>query len=268
MQIQPMEQKKSFLQNDNLLVCSMLVIYGVCILGLVGAAFFGLNQISHKKSASETATAAVISTEQAHATSTAIALATEQAQYEFIDRFDKDTQRWTTGNENNDYFIGALTIVGGVYSWDIQKVKQPFMYESDYARGSRVRNADIYIDTKITESTKSYTCSGMIVRESTEGIDGGAYIFKICNNSEYSIWFHKDNWINICKDTYAAVIRRTDWNRLAISLREDRFTFQINGQTVYTFTDDRQPTGNVAIYMETEGAPASIWFDNFGFQSR
>ena len=33
------ENKKSFLHNDRMLVCGMLVFYGLCIIGLAGVAY-------------------------------------------------------------------------------------------------------------------------------------------------------------------------------------------------------------------------------------
>jgi hypothetical protein len=104
MQIQSTAQpKKSFLQNDRMLVCSMLVIYGVCILGLIGAVFWGLNRRNQVISANATETAIVLITQEVEISATAVALSTEQSQYEFIDPFDKNLYYWGEGYESNEY---------------------------------------------------------------------------------------------------------------------------------------------------------------------
>lgn len=268
MEVQPIEQKKSFLQNDRLLVCGMFLIYGVCILGAIGAAFWGLTLRSQKESANATSTAYAISTQVAQVTATVAAQSTEQAQYKIVDGFDKNTDRWWTGYQNNISYTGTISIVGGVYTWDIQKVKRSFIHWADFLEGSKSRNVDTYVDTKIPRSTKAYACSGLILRKARENIEEGAYIFRLCDNSNFSVWLLKDDWIQLVHPTYDPVIHPWEWNRLAVSAREDHFIFQINGKTVATITDDRLQNGNIALYVEAEEGPASIWFDNFGYQPR
>ena len=90
--------KKSFLQNDRMLVCSMMMFYGICLLGAIAATFWGLNRRNQAISANATATAAVIATDQAQVTATAIARLEEQDNYEYIERFDKVTGLWFVGS--------------------------------------------------------------------------------------------------------------------------------------------------------------------------
>ena len=91
----PIEDKKSFLRNDSLLVCGMLTFYGVCILVLIGAAIWGLDRRDQKISAYATSTAHAAATQHAKATATAMMRTTEQAQYEVIEPFDTNKRRRT-----------------------------------------------------------------------------------------------------------------------------------------------------------------------------
>ena len=77
------ENQKGFFQNDRKLVCSMLVMYSLCIFGAIAATFWGLNRRRLVLSANTTATAAAVGTLRANVTATAVSRATEQAGYEF-----------------------------------------------------------------------------------------------------------------------------------------------------------------------------------------
>src|SRR5258706_3649640 len=134
--------RKSFLQNDRMLVCSMLIFYGLCFFGAIAAVFWGLNRREQTISTNATSTAGVIATQQANATGTAIVRATEQANYGFIDRFDKNNNFWLTGPQNNDYWVGKATIKDGTYLWDVINVKKTFIYWSDFYRNQTTKDFD------------------------------------------------------------------------------------------------------------------------------
>src|SRR5688500_4053034 len=95
------ENQKSFFQNDRKLVCSMLVIYGLCIFGAIAATFRGLNDRRLTLAANATSTAFAVATQKANVTATAISHATQQAEYEFVDRFDDNKNDWRSGPENS-----------------------------------------------------------------------------------------------------------------------------------------------------------------------
>src|SRR6185295_5174330 len=98
-------EKKGFLQNDRLLVCSLLAFYGLCLIGIIAVTFRWLNDRNQILSA--------------NATATAVARTTELAQYEFIDTFASNINRWRTGPEENDYWNGSIQVESGFYIWDI-----------------------------------------------------------------------------------------------------------------------------------------------------
>jgi Domain of Unknown Function (DUF1080) len=264
------EDKKPFFKNDRLPVCSMLAFYSICILGLVSAAFWGLNRRMATLSANSTSTALAIATQQANATATVIAHSTEQAQYEFIDTFDDNSAHWLKELVTDEYMTGTINISGGVYMWNIREVKQPFLYWAKFHRGSWVKDFDIYVDSKVTKGELGDACTGFVFRAPSSDWEKGAYIFFVCNNSYYEVYYYEQGkWETIQEKTYSDAIQNTDWNRLEVRAREDHFAFLINNDIVFEMTDDRQKMGGIGLLIEVnETKPVTILFDNFGYQRR
>ncbi|RPI88612.1 MAG: DUF1080 domain-containing protein [Chloroflexi bacterium] len=269
-QQQPSENKKGQMRNDTRLVCGMLVFYGFCILGLIGATFWGLDRRNKNISANATSTAIAIATQKANATTTAVAHARELDKYEFIDRFDGNANDWMTGPQNNEYWIGKTTIRDGVYLWDVTTVKKGFLYWANHSVDEILEDFDVYLDSKVLESETEKVCSGLIFRRSSAGWDHGGYAFMICNNGAFHVSYHGENdWEDISAWQYSTAIQPRDWNRIEVSARGDDFTFLINSLVVYEMTDGRQKNGDLALFVQiTDQNPARVVFDNFGLQSR
>ena len=269
---QQAENKKQFLRNDSLLVCSMLAIYGVCILGLIGATLWGLDRRSRQIAREATSTAFAFATEKANATATVVARTTEQAQYDFIDPFIDNVGFWSPGTIDDEYMVGTKAIQGGIYRWDIKEVKQPFVHRDNFRKGYWFEDFDIYIDSqvKVADGTSSAICSGFVFRTNSFYWDAEAYIFSVCNNSYFDIYYYKQGEReDISGQKYSSAIQNYDWNRLEVSARGDHFSFIINNEIVFEVTDDRLSRGGIALLIEVnEAEPVTIWFDNFGLQSR
>ncbi len=269
-EVKTVEDKKSFLQNDRKLVCSMLVIYGLCILGLVAATIWGLDRRSKGISANATSTAFARATKQAKVTATAVAHGTEQAQYEVIDRFDRDNQGWRAGFEDNEYWSGYVTVQNGVYLWDVTEVKKTFFSWAEYPPIKYFSDFDVYVDTKVAKGTSGDVCSGVIFRKtSTVQKEDAFYYFTLCNDSRMRISYRTedDEWETMA-DAYC-LSNSGDWNRVEVSARGSHFLFFINGNRVYEMDDKHQSAGQIALVIEVmEKTPARILFDNFGIQPR
>jgi hypothetical protein len=267
---QQAENKKQFLRNDSLLVCSMLAVYGVCILGLIGATLWGLDCRSRRISADATSTARAVATQNANATATMVARPTEQAEYGFVDLFDDNSGDWFEESVNDEFMVGSIAIEDGLYAWNIREVKQTFVYWADFRGGKPVEDFDVYVDFKVDDASPDNVCGGFVFRMASAGWEQGAYIFSVCNNSYFSVNYYKQGkWTIISDWRYSNVIQSSDWNRIEISARGDHFTFIINNKVVSEMTDDRHLKGSLALLVEIdETKPATIWFDNFGFQTR
>jgi hypothetical protein len=263
------EHQEGFFKNDRKLVCSMLVVYGLCILGSIAATFWGLNSRRLTLSANATSTAFAVATQKANVTATVISHATKQAGYEFVDRFDDNKNDWRSGPENSKYWYGSTTIKDGVYIWKVSETKDGFISWSDFSLEDRIGDFDAYVDTKVAEGAPGDVCSGILFRIAPASSAKSYYYFALCNNSTVKVSYHTkaEGWENITTVPYYR--RSKDWNRLEINARGSHFTFLVNNEQVYEMDDKRQSIGGLALVIELhEKNPAEILFDNFGFQSR
>jgi len=260
----PIEEKKSFLQNDRKLVCSMLVFYSLCILGFIGATIWGLDNRSKKISLNAASTAFVVATQHANATVTAVAHATEQAQYKYVDKFNK-IGNWSVETITDEYMNGSLAINGGIYAWNIREVKQPFYYWADSYKGTRIKDFDVYVDSKVIEGD---ACTGFLFRKSPGNWEDGAYTFSVCNNSYFEVDYYKQGkWDTLQDLKYSDAIRGNAWNRLEISARGGHFLFRVNNVVIFEMTDNRLSSGSLALLLDVSTTnPLIIWFDNFGLE--
>jgi len=263
-------EKKSFFQNDRLLVYSMLAFYGLCILSCIAVIFGGLVRTNKKMAANATSTASINATEQAMGTATALARAADQDTYEFIERFDQVSGRWFVGYYEKYISDARIAIKDGVYIWDVAKSKD-YTLSTDFYKGNKLKDFDVYVDMKFVESSKlGAVCSGFFFRKPSQDWIDGAYIFTVCNDSHYEIQFYNENgWKTITYSEYMNMVHRSDWNRIEISARGEHFEFIINNSTVFEMTDDRLKVGGLGIFIDMDkDNSAEIWFDNFGYQSR
>jgi hypothetical protein len=270
METQSTTSKKSFFQNDRLLVFSMLVFYGICVLGCVVAVFWGLNRTNQTISANTTSTASVHATERAMGTATALVRTADQDTYEFIEHFDQISGRWFVGVYNKRYSDARIAIKDDVYIWNIANSKD-YTMSTDFYKGNKLKDFDIYMDLKFVESSRlGAVCSGFFLRRPSQAWTDGAYIFTICNDSHYEIqFFSEEGWQTITNSDYESIIDRSGWNRIGISTSGTRFEFIINNLTVFEMTDDRLQMGSLGIFIDMDkGNSAEIWFDNFGYRSR
>lgn len=269
-EVKPVEDKNSVLRDDRKLVCSMLVVYGLCILGLVAGAAWGLDRRGKKISADATSTAFAHATQQAKAAATAVAHITEQAQYELIDHFN-DSRYWEEGENDDEYSVDEKKVANGVYVWEIYQVKKPFVTWDDLDHiETSFPNYDVYVDTRIVKGEPGEICSGLIFGESAYGFDGGVFVFVICNDSSYYLSHHskKDGWQDVVRGRFDTLIKAGEWNRLEVSSRGTHFAVFVNGNMIWEKTDGRLTKGGVGLIIDARKGPATIQFDNFGFQSR
>ena len=263
------DKKKAVRKSDLRFAGFVLILYTICCILFGVGTFFSVKEDKEYQRANATATEAAMATQFAYSTATSIAHVTEQAEYEFVDHFNEDTG-WLVRPFRNDYFVGSSTISGGIYNWKIDQVKKTFVYWADSNKGINIKDFDMYVDTRIIEDNPGDVCSGLVFRKPSSTWDGGAYIFSVCTDSFFNVYYHKqDEWESLSGEVYSEAIKDDDWNRLEVSARGDHFVFTINNVVVFEMTDDRQPYGRLTLYIEVnKKEPVSIWFDNFGLQRR
>jgi len=263
-------ENKKIIRKDTWFVCSMLVIYAICFILVIGGSYIWIRDDRNATYAHATATEGAIATQQANATATAVAHSTEQAQFEIIDRFDNNSGRWYTGNASGDYGDFSAYIINGLYTWSITNVKG-YTQGDDFHKGNNFKNFDTYLDIKFDDKMEAgTTCSGLVFRKSSLGWEDGAYVYSICNDAHYGIFYYQTgDWETINVSLPQSSINPTDWNRIEVQAMGDHFTFYANNTMIYEMTDTRRQSGRVGIFIEVrDDTPALIWFDNFGLQRR
>ena len=148
-------------------------------------------------------------------------------------------------------------------------MKKTFVTWASFYKSNSLEDFDVYVDSRILDTAPGDACSGFLFRISPDGWEEGGYYYALCNNSLAVISYHTetDGWERIESVPYYGYSQ--DWNRLAIQARGSHFSFWVNGEQIYEMDDDRQARGGLALAIElNEKVPATIEFDNFGFQSR
>jgi hypothetical protein len=264
------KNKQVLSRNDFLFACGMLVVCCIFLVGLIALPIWFSNESQQIISANATSTAHAVATQRAHLMGIAVSPRKEWEEYEFIDRFDKNEYHWAEESIDDEYSTARKSVTGGVYLWELDQVKQPFVAWEQFYRGVFSSNYDVYVDTRIIEGISGIICSGLIFGMSDSGFDGGTYVFLVCNNSTYYLGHYneKDSWQAMIDYSYHPSIRADTWNRLEISSRGATFVAFINGEMVYETIDPQYAKGNLAVMVSVNDGPARIEFDNFGYQSR
>lgn len=264
------KDRQNVLRGDVLFACSMVVVYCGFITALIALPFWDSKQTQQIISAESTSTAMAVSTQQVQTTATVLAHTTEQAQYKFMDTFDEKTIYWDTESINDEYMRGSVSINTGLYVWNAYDVKQTFVHWESFHGGYSFDDFDVYIDTKIFNEVPGGACSGFVFRTASVDWEEGAYTFSVCSDSYFDIdYYEQGTWETILDQVSSSAAKSNDWNRLEIRARGNHFAFFINNEEVYEMTDERQPTGGLALFVDfQEEKPATIWFDNFGLQPR
>jgi len=128
----------------------------------------------------------------------------------------------------------------------------------------------VYVDVKFAELPETGPiCGGFFFRKPSYDWSYGAYVFDICENGRYKIlYYNEDGWQSIAEPKSVSEFFLPEWNRIEIRARRDRFTFFINNIEIHSLRDNRLRRGSLGIFVEIEAQrSASIWFDNFGYQS-
>jgi hypothetical protein len=254
-------------RKDQRILVIMLAIYTICCIIFVSGSFIWIREDRKAVSANATTTEAVAATQQANMTATAVAHATEQAQYDFIEKFDTNANLWRAKREDSEYWKGIIRVMNGTYIWDVEETKQTFVSWAKLPGYNYMEDFDAYVDTKILDVGPGDVCSGFQFRVAPSGWDNGGYYFALCNNSKVIVSYHTelDGWETIATRLHENYV--DDWNRLEINARGSHFSFFINGELVYEMDDTRRKGGGLALVIElNEKVPATIWFDNFGYQ--
>jgi serine/threonine protein kinase len=92
------------------------------------------------------------------------------------------------------------------------------------------------------------------------------YLFQVDDVPQtYSVYVRIDNdWITLKNSTKSSAIQPDQWNTLSMTARQKRYTFEINGVTVYSLDDSRLKGGITALFagISNPGESAVFEFDD------
>jgi hypothetical protein len=200
----------------------------VCGFSAGAAAILGIRSQGMEQARATTALQTQV-VDQANATATYAARITEEANFNFIDHFDDNTNKWFAGGSNDDFYTGKVDIVGGVYAWTIENAKKGFLQPSYQQSGRKLfTDFDMYVDAKQVDGTPGNVCYGLRFRRSPVRQDDSFYDYTVCDNGYFRIFYHDgklENWTTLRDWGKSASILENEWNRLAISARGNSLFF-------------------------------------------
>jgi len=268
-------------RRDIMIIVGILAVGCCAVVGLGISGYFLYQSFQSNVSAAATSqmqvTQAARRTELAEATlqaqATQTARRTELASFDFYETFADNGNDWYTGDEDSDFWRGAIKVSDGVYGWNVLENKQPFIAWEGYNSQVSYQDFDVTVDVRRAEGPEDQACYGLLFRESTTtvGFDDGAYTFSVCDTPQFSVHYFsaETNWEVLIDWTDESAIRPGEWNTLGIRARGAEFTFLINGKEVGTATDSRVTEGYIYPYVDMyESATGLIQFDNFGISTR
>lgn len=266
--VSPEEPKQT--KSGLLIVLVILLVLCLCVTTLAGMGGFSIWQLQRAQNLAATAATQTMRSQE---TATHIANATERAGFEFIDRFNDNSNGWMTENLDDESMTAEITVANGVYNWNIDKTKKGFSWGGEKSTGQlNFNDFDIYVDAKLTKGNADAPIYGLRFKGSTASKDYSYYAFYISGEKYYEIAYFDGKsgiWTILHRCSQSDAIRANEWNSLGVSARGSHFTFTINDKTVAELDDSRSKSGQVGVFLEAyEGQSGSVSFDNFAIQSR
>ena len=251
----------AFLLGVCLLIAGLTSCFGLAALGMGGIQKLVYNVTRTQE------------TFAANATATHEALVNDRATYGFTDSFDDNSNGWSTGSYDDQYFKGEVKVADGFYTWDIVELKKDFMHNGLIESSSLyMSDFDVYVDGSSHQGDPNGYCYGIRFRTKLVETFESYYGFFICDAGTYSIYYvdeATDTWLSFMSSEYTQAVRTGDWNTLGVTARGNHLKFLINDWTVHELDDDKLSAGGIELMVVVNGdQPGSISFDNFAVQGR
>ena len=180
------------------------------------------------------------------------------------DDFSQPDNDWETGQSNDRFSTGTVSITGGQYRFDL-KANDGFIWWSRSLNNTET--ADLYaaVDAQQIGGPTSADY-GIVFRWGR----GNYYYFEITESGQFAFsinYFEK--WETLVNWTSAAAIRPGKVNRLAVGAEGSHFAFYVNGESVGEADDSRLPSGTVGVAVELSqaGDQAVFQFDHFEWRA-
>lgn len=250
-------------------------LLATCLLGVVMLSCAGLSAWGSSAMKKQAVSNATQTRQQyfANATATHNSYQIDRSNFGFVETFDDNTNDWETGSYDDQYFKGDVKVTEGSYKWNFDEIKQGFFSYGDLQTTPLyMTDFDIYVDGIADQATTSDFCYGLRFRSRWEYTKGGFYIYVVCDQGTYSIYYyddHEENWLTLMDREKNEAIRSGEWNTIGVMARGSHFKFLINDYIVHELDDEHVDAGLIGLVVDVYGfQPGSISFDNFVAQGR
>jgi len=183
----------------------------------------------------------------------------------FYDNFAKNSSWDLSLIDDSSFYSGNKKLETGKFVWNVDKILNEGFVAWETAPEIRVRDFYLQIDAKRIGGTRSYSCYGLVFRET----DSGYYSYSICDDQNYEIAYYDQNkgWETIrygWVDT--GTIRPGETNTLGVKAVAEDINLYVNGVEAYSFSDAHlsSAAGKVSFAMVLyDSKPVKFEFDNF-----
>jgi len=211
-----------------------------------------------------TATARALATWNAAATASALAVEAVPAQPYWEpalhDAFDRDENRWSTGDYSSERLTGNRYIIDGVYRWQAD-AKEGFRWWSN-AQGGSMTDFHLMVEARFVWGSDGANC-GVVFRRQK---GGDYYLFRVRDDGKYQVSLMSGGEAtSLVRWTGAPTFSSGDFNYLEVTGEGSHFTFYVNQEQVAEVDDDTLRDGSVALVVGLpQAGDAGIFeFDDF-----
>ena len=174
--------------------------------------------------------------------------------------FDDNARGWPTGADRDEMAATLLTVADGVYGWGLD-VERPVLV-------SRIVDleplADFYVAFDVFVEASSGEPVEYGLRYRVPDVENG-YTFLLSDAGTFAVFRHLpgESVPVLSGDTPAEVLRKGQWNRLAVQAVGPAMVLYANDREIGRVSDPFVPKGYLllAVQAKSEGR-AAVYFDN------
>jgi hypothetical protein len=179
------------------------------------------------------------------------------------DDFSQPDNDWETGQSNDRFSTGTVSITGSKYRFDL-KANDGFIWWSRSLNNTETTDFYAAVDGQQSKGPDSADY-GIVFRWS----HGNYYYFQVSNAGKYAFSLnYLEKWITLTDWTKTSAIQPGGVNRLAVAAQGSHFVFFINDHSVGEADDTRLSSGTVGVAVEINQAGDKALFDFDHFEWR
>ncbi|MEJ5201473.1 MAG: family 16 glycoside hydrolase, partial [Anaerolineales bacterium] len=177
----------------------------------------------------------------------------------YCDNFERD-QIIPLGEQEDEWNYQKKRIEDGKLIWELKANKGFIHYDFIYSDAPSLEQFGFSAEFRRASGTQNAQY-GFVFRYNEDNEE--FYVFQVDDVPQtYSVYVWIDNnWTTLKNSTKSTAIQPNNWNTLTMIARQKRYTFEINGATVYTLDDSRLSGGITALFAGISNAGESAVFE-------